>query len=155
MEPTVRLGIVVIGHVDAGKSTLMGHLLIQSGRVDQRVIHRNARDSKAAGKASFQYAWVLDQNPDERSRGVTVDVGENHFMTPSRQRHVSLLDAPGHRDFVPNMIGGTARADAAILVVSASPGEFESGVSSGKGNVQEHHGQTREHAVLARSLGIK
>eukprot|EP00727_Mastigamoeba_balamuthi_P014813 m51a1_g9958 putative hbs1-like protein (582) ;mRNA; f:54398-57422 len=126
-KPTLNL--VVIGHVDAGKSTTMGHLLYLLGGVSQRAMHKLEQESARIGKGSFAYAWVLDEQSEERSRGVTIDVGVTAFSTPNLD--VTLLDAPGHRDFVPNMISGAAQADA-------------------RGG-----GQTREHASLARGLGVR
>jgi elongation factor 1 alpha-like protein len=101
--------------------------------------------SEKAGKGSFKFAWVLDDTDEERERGVTIDVAQAYFETDTRG--VTILDAPGHRDFLPNAIMGVAEADAAVLVVDATKGEFETGFGRG--------GQTREHAIVARSLGIQ
>lgn len=139
-----HLSMVVIGHVDAGKSTLMGQFLFQSGAVDERTMRKYHKQAAELNKASFAFAWVLDDEDEERSRGVTVDVAVKHFETKTKS--VTLLDAPGHRDFIPNMISGATQADACILVVPAVDAEFQDGFSQG--------GQTKEHAILARSLGV-
>ena len=120
--------------------------------MSQRQVHRNQRDAAAAGKASFSWAWALDERPEERERGVTVDVAQARLETGNTT--VTLLDAPGHRDFVPNAIAGAAQADAAILVVDAAPGGFETGFAAGAG-AGAGGGQTREHVKLAKSLGVE
>lgn len=148
-----KLHLVVLGHVDAGKSTLMGRLMYELGLIDDRTLHKSKKEAAAIGKSSFVWAWALDERPEERSRGITVDVAVAHFETP--QRDIVLLDAPGHRDFVPNMIGGASQANAALLVVDGSPGGFESGFALPELGNPHGGGQTREHAQLARSLGIE
>ena len=131
----------------------MGRMLYDLGHIEEKAVHKAKREATAAGKGSFAWAWMLDERPEERARGVTVDVAVARLETP--HRIVTLLDAPGHRDFVPNMIAGAAQADAALLVVDGSPGGFEAGFAAPTPGSPEGGGQTREHAQLARSLGIE
>ena len=138
------MNLVIIGHVDSGKSTLMGHLLFKLGKVNQQTMHKYEKQSEELGKGSFKFAWILDEGEEERKRGVTIDLGMSYFETQNRK--FVILDAPGHRDFVSNMIRGAAQADCAILVIDGDTGCFETGF--------EGNGVTKEHAILARSAGV-
>jgi len=140
-----HINIVVIGHVDSGKSTTTGHLIYKCGGIDKRTIEKFEKEAKEMGKGSFKYAWVLDKLKAERERGITIDIALWKFETT--KYYCTIIDAPGHRDFIKNMITGTSQADCAVLVVAAGQGEFEAGISK--------TGQTREHALLAYTLGVK
>jgi len=140
-----HISIVVIGHVDSGKSTTTGHLIYKCGGIDKRAIEKFEKEAQDIGKGSFKYAWVLDKLKAERERGITIDIALWKFQTPKYS--VTVIDAPGHRDFIKNMITGTSQADCAILIVASGVGEFEAGISK--------NGQTREHALLAFTLGVK
>ncbi|KAI0805074.1 translation elongation factor 1 alpha chain [Xylaria sp. FL0064] len=145
MSTKAHLNVVVIGHVDSGKSTTTGHLIYQCGGIDKRTIEKFEKEAAELGKGSFKYAWVLDKLKAERERGITIDIALWKFETP--KYYVTVIDAPGHRDFIKNMITGTSQADCAILIIAAGTGEFEAGISK--------DGQTREHALLAFTLGVK
>nr|BAN39174.1 elongation factor 1-alpha 1 [Entamoeba histolytica] len=140
-----HINIVVIGHVDSGKSTTTGHLIYKCGGIDQRTIEKFEKESAEMGKGSFKYAWVLDNLKAERERGITIDISLWKFETS--KYYFTIIDAPGHRDFIKNMITGTSQADVAILIVAAGTGEFEAGISK--------NGQTREHILLSYTLGVK
>jgi elongation factor 1-alpha len=140
-----HINLVVIGHVDAGKSTTTGHLIYKCGGIDKRTIEKFEKEAAEMGKGSFKYAWVLDKLKAERERGITIDIALWKFE--SDKYYFTIIDAPGHRDFIKNMITGTSQADVAILVVASGTGEFEAGIAK--------EGQTREHALLAFTLGVK
>ncbi|KAL1168206.1 hypothetical protein V6Z11_A05G069000 [Gossypium hirsutum] len=144
-DSLTQLNLAIVGHVDSGKSTLSGRLLHLLGRISQKEMYKYEKESKLQGKGSFAYAWALDESAEERERGVTMTVAVTYL--DSKRYHVVVLDSPGHKDFVPNMITGATQADAAILVIDASIGSFEAGMDGTKG-------QTREHAQLIRSFGV-
>lgn len=135
-----HVNLVTIGHVDHGKSTLVGRLLFEHGEIPAHIIDEFKKQAEEKGKATFEFAWVMDRFKEERERGVTIDLAHRKFETD--KYYFTLIDAPGHRDFVKNMITGTSQADAAMLVVSARDGD---GVMA----------QTREHAFLSRTLGVQ
>ncbi len=137
MAQKPHLNLVFIGHVDHGKSTTVGRILLDTGNIRQEEIDKYRQEAEAKGKATFEFAWVMDELKEERERGVTIDIAHRRF--DSQKYYFTIIDAPGHRDFVKNMITGTSQADAAVLVVSAAEG------------IQE---QTREHIFLARTLGV-
>ncbi|ETN62875.1 Ef1alpha-like factor [Anopheles darlingi] len=140
-----HVNVVFIGHVDAGKSTIGGQIMSLTGMVDKRTLEKYEREAREKSRESWYLSWALDTNQEERDKGKTVEVGRAYFET--EKKHFTILDAPGHKSFVPNMIGGAAQADLAVLVISARKGEFETGFDRG--------GQTREHAMLAKTAGVK
>jgi peptide chain release factor subunit 3 len=139
-----HVNIIFLGHVDAGKSTLGGSILISTGMVDERTLDKYKREAKDAGRETWYISWALDLNKEERQQGKTIEVGRGFFET--EKRRYSILDAPGHKTYVPNMIGGASQADVGLLVISARKGEYETGFEKG--------GQTREHAMLAKTQGV-
>jgi elongation factor 1-alpha len=141
----IHVNLVVIGHVDSGKSTTTGHLIYKCGGIDKRTIEKFEKEANEMGKGSFKYAWVLDKLKAERERGITIDIALWKFET--KKYYFTIIDAPGHRDFIKNMITGTSQADCAILMIASGQGEFEAGYAK--------NGQTREHALLAYTLGVK
>jgi peptide chain release factor subunit 3 len=143
-DPREHLNLVFIGHVDAGKSTLSGSILYITENVDKRTIERYEKEAKERNRESWFLAFIMDTNEEERAKGKTVEVGKAHFDTVVKR--YTILDAPGHKNYVPNMIMGASQADVGVLVISARKGEFETGFDRG--------GQTREHAMLAKTLGV-
>ncbi|XP_050221374.1 uncharacterized protein LOC126671634 isoform X2 [Mercurialis annua] len=139
-----HLNVVFIGHVDAGKSTTGGQILFLSGQVDDRTIQKYEKEAKDKSRESWYMAYIMDTNEEERVKGKTVEVGRAHFETETTR--FTILDAPGHKSYVPNMISGASQADIGVLVISARKGEFETGYERG--------GQTREHVQLAKTLGV-
>jgi elongation factor 1-alpha len=140
-----HVSLVVIGHVDAGKSTTTGHLIYKCGGIDERTLDKFRKEADLIGKGSFAFAWALDNLKAERDRGITINISLTQFETD--KYHYTIIDAPGHRDFIKNMITGTSQADCAVLVISSQAGEFEAGIAK--------EGQTREHALLSYTLGVK
>ncbi len=140
-----HLNVVFIGHVDAGKSTLSGQMLFLTGSVDERTIEKFSREAKQRNRESWFLAFIMDTSEEERAKGKTVEVGRAEFGTDARR--YTILDAPGHKNYVPNMIQGASQADVGVLVISARKGEFEAGF--------DRSGQTREHALLAKTLGVR
>jgi len=138
MAELPHMNLVTIGHVDAGKSTLVGRLLYEHGEIDEQTIKNLKAEAEKLGKGTFEFAFVMDQLAEERKRGVTIDVAHKKFKTD--KYYFTIIDAPGHRDFVKNMITGTSQADAAVLVVTATEGVMP---------------QTKEHTFLAKTLGVK
>ncbi|MCJ2669868.1 MAG: translation elongation factor EF-1 subunit alpha [Thermoplasmata archaeon] len=138
MAEKPHMNLVFIGHVDHGKSTLVGRLLLDTESIDSHVIEKYRKQAEEKGKATFEFAWVMDKLKEERERGLTIDVAHKRFDT--EKYYFTIIDAPGHRDFVKNMITGTSQADAAVLVVSVPDGP---------------QAQTKEHVFLARTLGVE
>ncbi len=137
MAEKPHMNLVFIGHVDHGKSTTVGRLLLDTGHIEAHVIEKYKKEAEQKGKATFEFAWVMDGLKEERERGLTIDVAHKRFN--SAKFYFTIIDAPGHRDFVKNMITGTSQADAAVIVVSAIEGP---------------QAQTKEHIFLARTLGV-
>lgn len=144
-DPRLHLNVVFIGHVDAGKSTTCGNILFLSNCVDERTVEKYMKEAKDKNRESWFLAYIMDTNDEEKAKGKTVEVGRAHFETENRR--FTILDAPGHKSYVPNMIAGASQADIGVLIISARKGEFETGFERG--------GQTREHALLAKTLGVE
>ena len=148
-----HVGVVICGHVDAGKSTTTGNLLFQLGTMDDRVKEKLVAEATAEGKGSFAFAYFMDRQKEERKRGVTISCTTKEFHTPNF--HYTIIDAPGHKDFIKNMISGASQADVACLMVPAATGGFETAIQKGDGTEKSVKGQTRHHCELCNLIGIK
>lgn len=148
-----HLGVVITGHVDAGKSTTTGHLLFELGTMDDRVKAELLAKAKEMKKESFAFAFFMDKQKEERERGVTISCTTKEFHTTNF--HYTVIDAPGHKDFIKNMISGASQADVALLMVPAKKGGFEAAIQKGDGSADAQKGQTRHHAELTKLLGIQ
>ena len=148
-----HISLVVTGHIDAGKSTTTGHLIFKLGGINARDMAKLQEKADANGKSSFAFAYYMDTNKEERERGVTVNCNTKEFYTDSY--HYSIVDAPGHRDYVKNMISGAGQADAALILIPAEKGGFEAAIAKGDRATGEVEGQTRQHARLLALLGIE
>nr|P23637.1 RecName: Full=Eukaryotic peptide chain release factor GTP-binding subunit; AltName: Full=ERF-3; Short=ERF3; AltName: Full=ERF2; AltName: Full=Omnipotent suppressor protein 2; AltName: Full=Polypeptide release factor 3; AltName: Full=Translation release factor 3 [Ogataea pini]CAA40231.1 EF-1alpha-like protein factor [Ogataea pini] len=139
-----HMSIIFMGHVDAGKSTMGGNLLFLTGAVDKRTVEKYEREAKDAGRQGWYLSWIMDTNKEERNDGKTIEVGKSYFETDKRR--YTILDAPGHKLYISEMIGGASQADVGVLVISSRKGEYEAGFERG--------GQSREHAILAKTQGV-
>jgi len=148
-----HLGLVIVGHVDAGKSTTTGRLLFELGGMSERDLAKLKKEAQELGKESFLFAFFMDKGKDERARGVTIQCCTREFFTETY--HYTIIDAPGHRDFIKNMISGAAQADVALLMVPSNKGGFETSIAKGNHKKGEVQGQTRQHARLCHLLGIE
>jgi len=138
MAEKPHMNLVFIGHVDHGKSTTVGRLLFDTGTIDEQTMRTLKQKAQELGKAGFEFAYVMDNLKEERERGVTIDLAHKKFTT--QKFYFTIIDAPGHKDFIKNMITGASQADAAVLVVAANDGV---------------NAQTKEHVFLSRTLGVK
>merc|ERR1711881_112132 len=152
-EGKTHLSLVVCGHVDAGKSTTTGHLLFELGGISEREMEKLKEKAAQLGKSSFSFAFYLDTQKDERERGVTISCTTKELFTD--KYHYTIIDAPGHRDFIKNMISGAGQADVALLMVPADKGGFEKAVAKGNRATGEIEGQTRQHSRLINLLGVE
>ena len=151
-EGKKHLSLVVCGHVDAGKSTTTGHMIFKLGGISERELEKLQAEADAVGKSSFAFAFYMDKGKEERARGVTIDCATKEFFTDSY--HYTIVDAPGHRDYIKNMISGAGCADVALLLVPAEMGGFEKAIAKGNHKTGEVQGQTRQHARLLNLLGV-
>jgi elongation factor 1-alpha len=153
MAEKKHVSIVICGHVDAGKSTTTGRLIYELGGIPEREMEKLRAEADALGKGSFAFAFFMDRQKEERERGVTIACTTKEFFTDSY--HYTIIDAPGHRDFIKNMITGASQADCAMLMVPANQGGFETSIARGNHKTGEVQGQTRQHARLINLLGVE
>merc|ERR1711975_11572 len=147
-----HLSIVICGHVDSGKSTTTGHLLFELGGIGERELEKLKAEADRLGKSSFAFAFYMDRQKEERERGVTISCTTKEFFT--EKWHYTIIDAPGHRDSIKNMITGASQADVAVVMVLAD-GNFITSVAKGSHKEGIVQGQTRQHALPLKLLGIK
>jgi len=152
MTEKEHVSIVICGHVDAGKSTTTGRLIFELGGIDDRKMAKLQAEADAVGKSSFAFAFYMDTTKEEQARGVTIKATVKEFFTDSK--HYTIIDAPGHRDFIKNMITGSSQADVALVLVPAD-GNFTTSIAKGNLKAGEVQGQTRQHALLVNLLGVK
>src|SRR6056297_1707377 len=152
MSDKQHLSVVIAGHVDSGKSTTTGHLIFKLGGINQREMQKLQEEADRLGKSSFAFAFYMDRQKEERARGVTIQYTTKEFFTDNY--HYTIIDAPGHRDFIKNMISGAAQADVALLMVPAD-GNFTTAIQKGNHKAGEVQGQSRQHARLINLLGVK
>ena len=152
-DPKQHISLVVCGHVDAGKSTTTGHLIFKLGGISEREMQKLQQEADNLGKSSFAFAYYMDKDKAERERGVTINCTTKEFYTDSY--HFTIVDAPGHRDYIKNMITGAGCADVALLLVPAEKGGFETAIQKGDHKSNVIQGQTRQHARLLSLLGIE
>jgi len=153
MSEKEHLSLVVCGHVDAGKSTTCGHLIFKQGGISDREMTKLQATADEKGKASFGFAYFLDTCKEERERGVTIQCNTKEFFT--EKYHYTIVDAPGHKDYIKNMITGSATADVGLLLVPAEKGGFESAIAKADAKLGVEEGQTRQHARLLYLLGVE
>jgi len=153
MAEKEHLSVVVCGHVDAGKSTTCGHLIFKLGGISDREMKKLNETASEKGKSSFGFAYFLDTCKEERERGVTIQCNTKEFFTD--KYHYTIVDAPGHKDYIKNMITGSATADVGLLLVPAEKGGFESAIAKADPKLGVEEGQTRQHARLLYLLGVE
>tara|TARA_Y100000389_G_scaffold204539_1_gene257802 strand:+ start:448 stop:1812 length:1365 start_codon:yes stop_codon:yes gene_type:complete len=152
-ENKEHISLVITGHIDSGKSTTTGHLLFKLGGINQREMAKLQEKADQNGKSSFAFAYYMDSCKEEQERGVTIQCNTKEFFTDSY--HYTIIDAPGHRDYVKNMISGAGQADAALVLVPAEKGGFEAAIAKGNRATGEIEGQTRQHVRLLALLGVE